>query len=218
MSPGFVGGDIYQSHLLTRVGETIIVDRPKAKTSAGNWRCFESVYVNNLLCLNYEHAGIRYDFKTSVFKVSYVPFYYLGLKLPDERGITKESIWSSSRYNGFVPVTLTAMRKDGHSVLLSQRSYMVDIGPCAVGVVSENKISRNFLLEINVTAECRLQLKCQVKNVKAGRVDGFFYYGCEIEQVSESERFSEYLDFLAAATDFFSYAPTDVGSDDLSFL
>jgi hypothetical protein len=149
-----VGGDIYQSHLLTRVGETIIVDRPKAKTLAGSWRYFEPVYVNNPLCLNYEHVGIRYDFKTSVFKVSYVPFYHLCLKLPDERGIAKESIWSSPRYNGFVPVTLTAMRKDGHSILLSQRSYMVDIGPFGVGVVSENKISRNFLLEINVTAEC----------------------------------------------------------------
>ena len=212
-----VAGDKFQSHLLTRVGETIILDRPKYKTQAGHWRYFDSVYVNNLIYLNYEHAGIRYDFKTSVLKVSYVPFYHLCLKLPDERGIKTEKIWSNPRYNGFVPVTLTAMHKDGYSVLLSQRSYMVDVGPQGVGVVSESKISRNFLLEMNVTAECRLQLKCRVKNVKAGLVDGFFYYGCEIEQVSEPERFSEYLDFLAAATDFFSHTPTDVGSDDFSF-
>lgn len=213
-----MAGDQYQSHLLTRVGDTIIVDRPKIRTQAGRWRYFDSVYINNLLCLSYEHAGTRYDFKTSVLKVSYVPFYHLCLKLPDERGVTKERIWSSPRYNGFVPVILTAMHKDGHSVLLSQRSYMVDIGPQGVGVVSESKISRNFLLEINVTAECRLQLKCKVKNVKTGRVDGFFYYGCEIEWVSDPERFSEYLDFLAAATDFFTHTPTDVGSDDFSFL
>ncbi|MEA3347624.1 MAG: hypothetical protein U9Q39_01050 [Pseudomonadota bacterium] len=212
-----VTGDKFQSHLLTRVGETIILDRPKYKTQAGRWRYFDSVYVNNLIYLNYEHAGIRYDFKTSVLKVSYVPFYHLCLKLPDERGIKTEKIWSNPRYNGFVPVTLTAMHKDGYSVLLSQRSYMVDVGPQGVGVVSESKISRNFLLEMNVTAECRLQLKCRVKNVKSDLVDGFFYYGCEIEQVSEPERFSEYLDFLAAATDFFSHTPTDVGSDDFSF-
>ena len=213
----FVAGDRYQSHLLTRVGDTIIVDRPKYKTQAGRWRYFDSVYVNNLLYLSYEHAGIRYDFKTPVLKVSYVPFYHLCLKLPDERGLKKENIWSNPRYHGFVPVILTAMHKDGYSILLSKRSYMVDVGPQGVGVVSENKISRNFLLEMNVTAECRLQLKCKVRNVKAGRVDGFFYYGCEIEQVSEPEQFSEYLDFLAAATDFFSHTPTAVGSDDFSF-
>ncbi|MCK5539896.1 MAG: hypothetical protein KAI69_03125 [Deltaproteobacteria bacterium] len=212
-----VTGDKFQSHLLTRVGETIILDRPKYKTQVGRWRYFDAVYVNNLIYLSYEHAGIRYDFKTSVLKVSYVPFYHLCLKLPDERGIKTEKIWSNPRYNGFVPVTLTAMHKDGYSVLLSQRSYMVDVGSQGVGVVSESKISRNFLLEMNVTAECRLQLKCRVKNVKAGLVDGFFYYGCEIEQVSEPERFSEYLDFLATATEFFSHTPTDVGSDDFSF-
>ncbi|MCD6533298.1 MAG: flagellar brake domain-containing protein [Deltaproteobacteria bacterium] len=211
-------GDQYKSHILTKVGDTILVDRPKYKTRAGSWRYFDSVYVNNLLYLSYEHSGVKYEFKTSVLKVSYVPFYHLCLKLPDDREIKTENIWSSPRYNGFVPVTLTAMHKDGYSVLLAERSFMVDIGPRGVGIVSESKISRNFLLEMNVTAECRLQIKCKVKNVKSDLVDGFFYYGCEIEQVSEPERFSEYLNFLSAATDFFTYIPSDVGSDDFSFF
>ncbi|MCD6292389.1 MAG: hypothetical protein J7M09_02895 [Deltaproteobacteria bacterium] len=213
-----VTGDQYQSHILTRVGDTILVDRPKYKTKAGSWRYFDSVYVNNLLYLNYEHAGVRYDLKTSVLKVSYVPFYHLCLKLPDERGMRTENIWSNPRYNGLVPVTLTAKHKDGYSVLLAERAYLVDVGPRGVGVVSESKIPRNFLLEINVTAECCLQLKCKVKNVKSDLIGGFYYYGCEIEQISEPERFSEYLNFLAAATDFFSHTPTDIGSDDGSFF
>jgi len=213
-----VAGDKFQSHLLTWVGDTIIVDRPKYKTQSGRWRYFDSVYINNLLYISYEHLGVRYEFKTSVLKVSYVPFYHLCLKLPDEPDIKKDRIWSNPRYNGFVPVTLTAMHKNGYSVLLSQRSYMVDVGPQGVGVVSESKIARNFLMEMNVTPECCLQFKCKVKNIKTDLVDGFFYYGCEIEQVSEPERCSEYLDFLAAATDFFSHTPTDVGSDDFSFF
>ncbi len=213
-----VGGKKFQTHLLTRVADTIIVDRPKVKMKTGRWRYFDSVYINNFFYLSYEYAGVRYDFKASVLKVSYVPFYHLCLKLPDETAIKRESLWSTPRYNGLVPVTLTAMHKNGYSVLLSQRSYMVDVGSQGVGIVSESKIARNFLLEMNVTSECRLQLKCKVKNVKSGLVDGFFYYGCEIEQVSEPERFSEYLDFLAGATDFFSQTPTDVGSDDFSFF
>ncbi|MCK5680592.1 flagellar brake domain-containing protein [bacterium] len=212
-----IGGDKYQSHILTRVGDTLIIDRPKVQTGTGRRRYFDSVYVNNLIYFDYEYAGTRYSFKAVVLKVSYVPFYHLCLKLPDFRDIVEKRLWSAPRYKGFAPVTLTATHKDGHSVLLSQRSYVVDIGKQGVGLVSEEKIARNFLLEMNVTAECRLKIKCKVKNVKTSRVDGFYYYGCEIEKVSDQKRFLEYLDFLAAATDFFDHTPTDVGSDDFSF-
>ncbi|MBN2809562.1 MAG: hypothetical protein JXR80_08745 [Deltaproteobacteria bacterium] len=213
-----VDGKKFQAHLLTRVGDTILVDRPKIKSQSGRLRYFDSVYINNILYLSYEFAGVRYEFKATVLKVSYVPFYHLCLKLPDVAAIRKEKIWSTPRYNGYVPVTLTAMHKHGYSVLLAQRSYMVDVGSRGVGVVSESKIARNFLLEMNVTPESRLQLKCRVRNIKTGSVGGFFYYGCEIEQVSEPRLFAEYLDFLAAATDFFAQVPTDVGSDDFSFF
>lgn len=208
----------FKSHLLTRVGDTMIVDRPKYKAKTGRWLYFDSVYINNTLYLSYEHLGSRYEFKASVLKVSYSPFYHICLKLPDRQEIKKELIWSNPRYNGFVPITLTAKRKDGRSVVLSKQSYMVDIGKLGVGIVSKSKVVRNFILEMNVTPECRLQLKCKVMNVKTGMVEGFYHYGCEIEQVSEPECFSEYLDFLAAATDFYAQTPTDVGSDDGSFF
>ena len=212
------GGEHYQTHLLTRVGETIIIDRPKRRSRSGGWRYFDTVYVNNLLHLAYEHAGIRYEFNASVLKVSYVPFYHLCLKLPDPREIKTEKIWGNPRYNGLVPVTLTARHKEGHEVLLSQRSYMVDIGRQGIGILSENKIPRRFLLEMQVAADVGLRLKCKVRNVKDGRVDDFYYYGCEIEQVSDEEIFAEYLEFLAAADEFFAQIPTDVGSDDYSFF
>ncbi len=212
-----IGGDQYTSHILTKVADTLIIDRPKYQNEAGKWRYFDSVYVNNLIYLSYEHAGVKYNFKTLVLKVSYVPFYHLCLKLPESRDIVSQKLWSAPRFRGFVPVTLTARHKEGHSVLLSQRSYMVDIGQQGVGIVSEEKIARNFLLEMNVKADCSLKIKCSVKNIKTGRVDGFYYYGCEIEKVSDKQHFQEYLDFLAAATDFFEQAPTDVGSDDFSF-
>jgi len=212
-----IGGDKYQAHILTKVGDTIIIDRPKYLTESGQWRYFEAVYVNNILYLGYEFGGVRYKFKGIVLKVSYVPFYHLCLKLPDAGEIKEEKLWNVPRYKGYVPVTLTATHKDGYTVLLSRRSYMVDVGRQGIGIVSEEKISRSFLLEMNVTAENSLKLKCKVKNIKAGRVDGFYYYGCEIEKISDRERFFEYLDFLAAATEFFEQTPTDVGSDDFSF-
>ena len=212
-----VGGDQFISHILTKVADTLIIDRPKCRTKTGKWRYFDSVYINNLIYLSYEYAGVKYNFKTQVLKVSYVPFYHLCLKLPETRDIIVQKLWSAPRYRGFVPVTLTARHKEGHSVLLSQRSYMVDIGRQGVGIVSEEKIARNFLLEMNVKADCSLKIKCSVKNIKTSRVDGFYYYGCEIEKVSDNQQFQEYLDFLAAATDFFEQTPTDVGSDDFSF-
>ncbi len=212
-----VGGDQYVSHILTRVADTLIIDRPKYRTKAGKWRYFDSVYVNNLIYVSYEYAGVKYSLKTQVLKVSYVPFYHLCLKLPELKDIITEKLWNAPRYSGFVPVNLTARHKDGHDVLLSRRSYVVDIGRQGVGIVCEEKIARNFLLEMNVRADCRLKIKCSVKNIKTDRVDGFYYYGCKIEKVSDSRHFQEYLDFLAAATDFFEQLPTDVGTDDFSF-
>ena len=120
-----VGGDQYTSHILTKVADTLIIDRPKYRTETGKLRYFDSVYVNNLIYLNYEHAGVEYKFKTLVLRVSYVPFYHLCLKLPEPRDIVSKKLWSAPRYRGFVPVTLTARHKNGHSILLSQRSYML---------------------------------------------------------------------------------------------
>lgn len=212
-----LGGEKYQTHLLTRVGDSIIIDRPRTRTLTRGWRYFEAVYVNNLLYLSYEHAGHSYAFKASVLKVSYIPFYHLCLKLPQENQIVRRQLWSAPRFPGYVPVTLTAMHKNGYSVLLAQRSFLVDVGAKGVGLLSESKISRSFLLELEVATDCSVQLKCLVRNVKQGRVGGFYYYGCEIEKVSDPERFGQYLDFLAAATDFFAHKPEDVGSDDFSF-
>jgi hypothetical protein len=201
------------------VGETIIIDRPKQESLRGGWRFFDTVYVNNLLYLVYEYAGVRYEFKTSVLKVSYVPFYHLCLRLPEAREIKTEPIWGNPRYNGLVPVTLTARRKDGSDVLLSQRSYMVDIGRQGVGILSEEKVPRRFLLEMKVAADSLLQMKCRVRNVKEGRVNGFYYYGCEIEEVNDVSELEKYIEFLAAAAEFFTRVPTDVGSgDEYSFF
>ncbi|HDS15829.1 MAG TPA: hypothetical protein ENN66_04305 [Proteobacteria bacterium] len=212
-----LAGEKYQSHLLTRVGDTIIIDRPKRQAKSGGWRYFDSVYVNNLLYLNYEHKGFSYQFKTSVLKVSYIPFYHLCLKTPELREIKQVKIWSAPRYQSYTPVTLSGMHKDGYKVLLSPCSYVVDIGPQGVGILSRHRVPRNFLLEMSLAADSRLQIQCRLKNVKSGRPDGYYCYGCEIEKVSDPQGFAEYLEFLAAAADFFSKIPTDVGTDDFSF-
>ncbi len=214
-----LGGEPFRAHLLTRVGETFIIDRPKRESERGGWRFFDTVYVNNLLYLTYEYSGVRYEFKSSVLKVSYVPFYHLCLRLPDEREIRIRQIWGNPRYNGLVPIVLTARRKDGSEVLLSQRSYMVDIGRQGVGILSEDKVSRRFLLEMKVAADALLQMKCRVRNVKEERVNGFYYYGCEIEEVNDIPEFERYLEFLAVAADFFNQIPTDIGNrDEYSFF
>jgi hypothetical protein len=210
-------GEPYQAHLLTRVGDSLLIDRPRRLSRDGEWRYLEPVQVNDLLRLGYEHDGVFWKLKAPVTKVSCVPFFHLCLKL-EPGAVGRTEIRSAPRYRGLVPVVLSARRKDGREVLLSRRSYMVDIGRTGIGVISESKIPRRFLLALEVAADCRLLCKCRVRNVKEQPVRGFFYYGCEIEEVSQPDRFAEYLEFLAAAADLFAAAAVPVAEGDYSFF
>ena len=196
----------YRARLLTRVGETLLIDRPRRLSDDGEERELDPVQVNDLFRLAYENDGVAYELKTPVIKVSFVPFFHLCLKL-EPAAVKRYEIRRSPRYRGLVPVVLTARRRDGSPVLLTHRSYMVDIGRQGVGVISGDKIPRHFLLAMETAADCRLLLKCRVRNVKQQPFEDFFYYGCEITEVSRPDRFAEYLEFLAAAGKLFTALP-----------
>ncbi len=192
-----------RARLLTRVENTLLLDRPRRPGREGEGCEPEAFQVNDLLQLAYEHDGLAYELKAPIVKVSFVPFFHLCLKL-EPAAVKTRAIRSTPPYHGLVPVVLTARRRDGRRVLLSRRSYLVDIGRHGVGVISEKRIPRRFLMVMETAVDCRLLCKCRVRNVKERSLPGFFYYGCEIEEVGRPEAFAEYLEALAAAGELFA--------------